>query len=61
MTTLDITAAPHGIGFWTQVHDGGVNLRLATDSVQRIDAAQGGGGLRDQHRIRAASGQDHPG
>jgi histidine ammonia-lyase len=40
MTTLDITAAPHGIGFWTQVHDGGVNLRLATDSVQRIDAAQ---------------------
>ena len=40
MKTLDISAAPHGIAFWTQVHDGGVKLRLTDGSVQRIEAAR---------------------
>jgi histidine ammonia-lyase len=40
MTVLDITAAPHGMEFWTQVHSGNVHLRLAKDSVRRIKAAQ---------------------
>lgn len=40
MTILDITAAPHGIGFWTQVYHGGVQLRLDAHSTQRIEAAR---------------------
>lgn len=40
MTTLTITAAPHGFAFWAQVHRGDVQLRLAEDSVHRIEAAR---------------------
>ncbi len=40
MTALDITAAPHGIGVWAQVYRGDVQLRLAADSIQRIEAAR---------------------